>query len=71
MYATAISNAVDHRWKADREKTYLEIVKRYDKEERMVFPELAADVVNAFEADRNQDFLGSVYMELGLGDHWK
>ena len=71
MYATAISNAVDQRWKADREKMYLEIVKKYDKAERMVFPELAADVVNAFEADRNQDFLGSVYMELGLGDHWK
>lgn len=35
-----------------------------------MFPELVEDVVNAFDADREQDFLGSAYMELELGNHW-
>ena len=35
-----------------------------------MFPELVEDVVNAFDADREQDFLGGAYMELELGNHW-
>lgn len=35
-----------------------------------MFPDLVADVVAAMEANPEQDFLGSVYMEMNLGnDH--
>lgn len=34
----------------------------------MVFPELVVDVTNVLESDPEQDLLGSVYMELKLGN---
>lgn len=70
MYAIAISNAFDKSHYGAREAMYLKIISKYDKKERMVFPELVADVSNALESDPEQDFLGSVYMELELGNHW-
>lgn len=70
MYAIAISNAFDKSHYDAREAMYLKIISKYDEKERMVFPELVADVSNALESDPEQDFLGSVYMELELGNHW-
>lgn len=70
MYAIAISNAFDESHYDAREEMYLKIISKYDEKERMVFPELVADVANALESDPEQDFLGSVYMELELGNHW-
>lgn len=70
MFAVALSNTCDKRYYEEREKMYLSIIGKYDEKERMVFPELVADVVAAFEANPEQDFLGSVYMELELGNHW-
>ena len=70
MFAVALSNAVDSRYRTEREAMYKRIIEKYEKAERMVFPELVEDVVNAFDADREQDFLGSAYMELELGNHW-
>ena len=69
MFAIAISNAFDKRHYDAREETYLKIINKYDEKERMVFPELVVDVTNALESDPEQDFLGSVYMELELGNH--
>lgn len=70
MFAIALSNAVDSRYRTEREAMYKRIIEKYEKTERVVFPELVEDVVNAFDADREQDFLGSAYMELELGNHW-
>ena len=70
MFAIALSNAVDSRYRTEREAMYKRIIEKYEKTERMVFPELVEDVVNAFDADSEQDFLGSAYMELELGNHW-
>ena len=55
----------------EREKLYLEIINRYNEQERNLFPELCANVITALESNPAQDFLGSIYMELGLGNHWK
>lgn len=70
MFAIAISNAFDKSHYDAREETYLKIINKYDEKERMVFPEPVVDVTNALESDPEQDFLGSVYMELELGNHW-
>ena len=61
MFAIARSNAVDSRYRTEREAMYKRIIEKYEKAERTVFPELVEDVVNAFDADREQDFLGSAY----------
>lgn len=70
MFADAISNSVDRAHYEVRESQYMKIISKYRKEEQAVFPELAAGVVNALENEPEQDFLGSVYMELELGNHW-
>lgn len=73
MAACAISNSVDKRdevWN-DREGCYMTIIGKYSEEERMQFPELLAETVNALEKNPEQDFLGSIYMELELSNHWK
>ena len=73
MAACAISNRVDRRdevWSA-REERYMTTINKYSEEERKQFPELFAETVNALEANPDQDFLGSLYMELELSNHWK
>ena len=47
---------------------YMKIIGKYNEAERKVFPELVADVVLALEENPEQDFLGSSYMELELGN---
>lgn len=71
MTAAAISNAVDKTHFEAREAAYMKIIGKYNEQERMVFPELLAELVTALEANPEQDFLGAIYMELNLGDHWK
>ena len=69
-FALAISNSVDKVRFDEREALYRRIMAKYDAKEREVFPLLAADVVSALEQNPEQDFLGSAYMELELGnDH--
>ncbi len=68
MFACSISNAVDKEHFDDREALYLKIVKKYNEKELEVFPQLAAEVVMALEKNPEQDFLGSVYMALELGN---
>lgn len=70
MFAAALSNAVDKAHFAPHEEAYLRITGKYDKQEQMVFPELMAEHIAAVDANPEQDFLGSVYMELELGNHW-
>ena len=70
MFACAISNAVDKANFDKREALYLSCAKKYTREELDVFPELIAIMVKSLEVNPFQDFLGSAYMELELGnDH--
>lgn len=66
MLACSLSNAVDKMHWDERESRYLKIIQRYNKEEQQAFPELTAHTVMALDSNTEQDFLGSIFMELGL-----
>ena len=68
MFACSLSNPLDKEHRDKREALYLEIIKKYNKKEQEVFPELAAQTVLALEENPEQDFLGSIFMSLNLGD---
>ena len=70
MFAIALSNVFDRAYYETREAQFRKTIERYNQMEQTVFPELWAIVADAFENNPEQDFLGSVYMELGLGNHW-
>ncbi|WMD23938.1 N-6 DNA methylase (plasmid) [Achromobacter seleniivolatilans] len=65
--ACAISSAVEPVHRQARELAYAQISKRYSADEMSKFAECLAHVVGALE-DRYQDFLGSLYMGLDLGN---
>lgn len=67
VFACAVSNAVDKKNYDKREELYSCCIKKYNEQERMLFPELAAIVVMALDENPEQDFLGHLYMNLGLG----
>lgn len=67
MSAMALSNAVSKDQK--REERYLEVVKRYSKEEVKSLCDLLACVMAGL--DLNTDFLGKQFMQLGLADHYQ
>lgn len=66
LVACTISNSVDKLHYEEREATYMRIITKYNKEEQALFPELFAQLVLALEDNPEQDFLGSIYTELGL-----
>lgn len=53
----------------DREKEYQQCVERLGEVEKPA--ECLRIIVQALESDPEQDFLGALYMELELGNHWK
>lgn len=73
LSALSISNAMDREGETheDREREYLETIRKYTKTEQQVFPELFAMLVEALEANPEQDFLGEIFMALKLNSHWK
>lgn len=71
LAACSIANAVDKRHFETREKLYLDTIKRYNKTEQQVFPILFAETVLELERNPDQDFLGKMFMQLELGNHWK
>lgn len=68
MFACAISNAVDKSHREERERMYLNTIKRYSKREQQLFPELAAITISALEGNPEQDFLGSLFMQVDGGN---
>lgn len=68
MTACTLSNPVDKMHYEEREARYLSIIRKYDKQEQQMFPELIAQMVMALELNPEQDFLGKIYTELGLCD---
>lgn len=68
MFACSLSNPLDKEHRDKREALYLEVIKKYNKQDQELFPELAAQTVLALEEKPEQDFLGSIFMSLNLGD---
>lgn len=66
MFACALSNPVDKNHFDVREALYLRTIQRYNKHNQFLFSELAAHTVMALEENQDQDFLGSIYTDLGL-----
>ena len=71
MSACAISNAVDKSHFTEREEQYLDIIKKYNKQEQELFPKLLANTVMALDENPEQDFLGHIYMSLNFGNEHK
>lgn len=69
MSAIALSNAADKSQFAEREAQYMDIVGRYSKDEANEIARGLAHVVMGLEAGHH-DFLGSLFMLMGLGDAW-
>ncbi len=69
IMAISISNVFDKRNSEEREKRYLEIIKKYDKDELLFFSEIFSEIVMEMESNP-RDILGELYMQLGLGDKW-
>lgn len=69
--ACSISNATDRSSEHfdSREKEYGECIKRLGSVE--VPARMFAVIVEALENNPEQDFLGKMYMNLNLGNHWK
>lgn len=68
MFACSLSNPVDKEHYDEREALYLRTIKKYNKQEQELFPEFAAQTVLALEKNPEQDFLGSIFMSLNLGN---
>lgn len=67
MFAATISNAVDERHRETREKRFRDIAEQYSEAEMENFAELFARMVMEMEQGGHRDYLGELYMELGLG----
>ncbi|MED1938921.1 N-6 DNA methylase [Cytobacillus firmus] len=70
LSAIALSNSVDYRYRKKREARYLDIIKTYKDSDINIFPELMDLLVEALE-EQPDDYLGRLFMELELFDHWK
>ena len=66
MCSCSFSNALDKSHYDEREKLYMDTIKKYDKEDQAAFPKLLAYTVMALEENPDQDYLGTIYTELGL-----
>ena len=66
--ACAISNSCDKINYDERESLYKETIKKYNKQEQNLFPELFAEIVLQLENNLGQDFLGELFMNLNFGD---
>jgi hypothetical protein len=68
MFACSLSNAVDKSHYDEREALYMDTIKKYEKQEQALFPELTAQTVMALEDNPEQDFLGNMFMSLEFGN---
>lgn len=71
--AISISNAVDHRdnVREKREQDYMSVIGTYQKSEVDTFCRLFSETMLALDKNPEQDFLGEIYMGLGLGQNQK
>ena len=66
MHAIALANTCDLRCRDVREKQYHAIVQKYDEKTVQQFAVLTAITMTALLENPEQDFLGTVYQNLGL-----
>lgn len=75
MSAISISKPVDPVHREEREKRYMETIKRYSREELDLFPKMFGELVEALEQcaqeERLDDILGKVFHELELHNKYK
>ena len=74
MIALSIANALENneQKKKEREQKYCDCVNRIGRKENIqLVAKLMAIIVMALEKNPEQDFLGKIYMELELFNHWK
>lgn len=73
MTALSLSNAVDRVRFDQREKRYLEIIKRYEKKEVDRFPLMFAELVESLGGSQIEfkDSLGQLFMDMEMGCHLK
>lgn len=71
MAAVSIANTVGGEFAKQREDMYLELARKYDQREMECFAQILAEVVSAMDSSPDQDFLGELFMALGLGNEWK
>ena len=70
LFAIEIANPLDTVNREKRNELYASIARKYKQEELTKFAEVFAEMVEQLETNPFQDFLGSMYMELELGnDH--
>lgn len=69
MAAISISNSVDLAQREVREARYMQMIKRYDREQLDRFCRMLAHTTLALEAGGG-DPLGECFMALELGSHW-
>lgn len=70
LSALSFSNAVDKLQFETREARYLDIAKRYEREDLNRFARMLACVTMSLEGGF-KDCLGELFMTLELGDHWR
>ena len=72
MAAISISNSVARNYFNEREKRYLELIRKYDTDRQKLFFEAFGYLVEALEyeaqAGTPSDILGLLFMNMGLGD---
>lgn len=66
MSAVSIANVCTPN--EEREKRYLALAAKYKPDELMIFAELLADMTMSLEDNPEQDFLGEMYMAVGMGN---
>lgn len=68
MSAISISNALN--FSQEREKLYLERIGKYNQAEQDRFAEMLGYTITALDQNPEQDFLGELFMRLGIGNDW-
>lgn len=68
MFACSLANRVSHPYFNDREELYKKYKDKFSQQEVNKISHLAAITILALSEKSNQDFLGELYMELGLGN---
>ena len=71
MSAISIANALGGPHKEAREREYMNHATRYSDRELGCFSQMLFEITEEMERNPDQDFLGELFMALGLGNEWK
>lgn len=69
MAACSLSNRVDLAQHDEREKRYMQIVGKYDREQVARFPQMLSELYLSLCAEMS-DALGQTFMDLDFGNQW-